>query len=166
MALEGRDNQQYATGFVMHKPLKAKLQIMSTTDNQQADAIFPQGDSAPADYFTGQAWVKVLVPNDTTFNSVIGNVVFEPGTRNNWHTHPGGQILLCTEGIGYYQEKGKPIRVLHKGDVVTIPPDLVHWHGASPDSRFAHIAISTNTQKGVVIWLDRVTDEEYYSLIK
>jgi quercetin dioxygenase-like cupin family protein len=139
---------------------------MNTSENQIKTAIFPKGDRASADYFTGKAWVKMLVSNDTTFNSAIGNVVFEAGARNNWHTHPGGQILICTEGIGYYQEKGKPIQILEKGDVITIPPDLVHWHGASPDSEFTHIAISTNTQNGIVDWLDRVTDEEYYSLKK
>jgi quercetin dioxygenase-like cupin family protein len=139
---------------------------MNTSENQTPNAIFPKGDKAPAEYFTGTAWVKMLVPNDPTFNSAIGNVVFEPGTRNNWHTHPGGQILIVTDGIGYYQEKGKPIQLLQKGDVVTIPPDLVHWHGASPESEFTHIAISTNTQKGIVTWLNPVTDEEYYSFNK
>ncbi len=133
---------------------------MNTSENK--GAIFPKGEKAPADYFTGTAWVKNLVPSDDTFNTVIGNVVFEPGARNNWHTHPGGQILIVTEGTGYYQEKGKPIQVLHEGDVVKILPDLVHWHGASPDSEFTHIAVNTNTQKGIVIWLDRVTDEEYH----
>ncbi len=101
--------------------------------------------------------------NDPTFNYLIGNVTFEPGARNNWHEHPGGQILIATDGIGYYQEKGKPIQLHRKGYVVRILPDAVHWHGASPGNRFTHIAISTNTQKGVVEWLQRVTDEEYNS---
>jgi quercetin dioxygenase-like cupin family protein len=106
---------------------------MSTAENQASKAIFPKGDRAPTEYFTGTAWIKPLVANDTTFNSVIGNVVFEPGARNNWHTHPGGQILIVTDGTGYYQEKGKNVQILQKGDVITIPPDVVHWHGASPD---------------------------------
>jgi quercetin dioxygenase-like cupin family protein len=134
---------------------------MKTSKNQ--DSIFPQGEKAPAEYFTGTAWVKTLVADDRTFNCVIGNVTFEPGARNNWHTHPGGQILMVTEGTGYYQEKGKPVQLLHKGDVVKILPDVVHWHGASSDSEFTHIAISANTQKGVVVWLQRVTEEEYNS---
>jgi len=136
---------------------------MNTSEHQD---IFPKGDQAPADYFTGTAWVKMLVPNDPVFNSAIGNVIFEPGCRNNWHSHPGGQILICTNGAGYYQEKGKPIQLLNKGDVVTIAPDLVHWHGATPDSEFTHIAISTNTQKGIVEWLEPVTDEQYYTYNK
>lgn len=103
---------------------------------------------ASAGYFTGTAWVKSLVPSDEIFNTVIGNVVFEPGAGNNWHTHPGGQILI--ERTGYYQEKGKPIKLLSKGNVVKILPDVVHWHGALPDVEFTHIAVNTNTQKGIV----------------
>lgn len=131
------------------------------TENQ--NAIFPQGERAPADYFTGTTWVKNLVPSDDTFNTLIGNVTFEAGARNNWHTHPGGQILIATDGIGYYQEKGKPIQLLLKGDVVKIPPGLVHWHGASAKNAFTHIAVNTNTHKGIVEWMERVTDEEYNS---
>ena len=127
--------------------------------------IFPKGERAPADYFTGTVWVKILVPNDSTFNCQIGNVVFERGARNNWHTHPGGQILIVIDGIGYYQEKGKPIQLLHKGDVINILPDVEHWHGASPESELTHIAINTNTQKGIVVWLERVTDKEYNSFV-
>ena len=132
---------------------------MNTPEN--ASTIFPKGDKAPADYFAGTAWIKNLVPADDTFNTLIGNVVFESGARNNWHTHPGGQILIVTDGIGYYQEKGKPIQLIRKGDVVRILPGVVHWHGASPESEFTHIAVNTNTQKGVVEWLQKVTDEEY-----
>jgi quercetin dioxygenase-like cupin family protein len=139
---------------------------MDNTVNQNPHAIFPKGDEASADHFTGTAWVKMLVTNDPTFNTTVGNVVFKAGARNNWHTHPGGQILIVTHGVGYYQEKGKPIKLIHTGDVVTIPPDIEHWHGASADSEMTHLAINTNTQKGVVVWLQRVTDEEYYSLKK
>ena len=134
---------------------------MNTSENQSA--IFPKGEKAPADYFTGATWVKLLVPNDAMLNCQIGNVVFEPGARNNWHEHPGGQILIATNGTGYYQEKGKPIQLLRKGDVIKILPGVVHWHGASPDSEFTHIAINPNTQKGIVVWLEKVTDEEYNS---
>lgn len=136
---------------------------MNSGENQSENKIFPKGENAPADYFTGTAWVQLLVPNDDTLNCQIGNVVFEPRARNNWHTHPGGQILIVTDGIGYYQEKGKPIRLIRKGDIVKILPDVVHWHGASPDSECTHIAVNSNTQKGIVVWLQRVTDEEYGS---
>ncbi len=134
---------------------------MNTVNN-----IFPPGEKAPADYFTGTAWVRLLLPNDPLLHCQIGNVVFEPGARNHWHTHPGGQVLLVTEGIGYYQERGKPVQLIQKGDVVNIPPDVEHWHGASHDSSMTHIAINANTQQGIVIWLSKVTDEEYNSLQK
>jgi len=135
--------------------MKATDQIKST--------IFPKGDLASADYFTGNAWVKMLVPNDPVLNTAVGNVVFEAGARNNWHTHPGGQILIVTQGTGYYQEEGKQIQLLQAGDVVNIHPEIKHWHGAAPDSEFTHIAISTNTDKGIVDWLEPVTDEQYNS---
>lgn len=129
--------------------------------SENPNALFPKGEKASSDYFVGTTWVKNLVPADKTFNTLIANVVFEPGSRNNWHTHPGGQILIATDGIGYYQERGKPIQLLHKGDVVKIPPGLEHWHGASSNTAFTHIAVNTNTQKGIVEWLQKVTDEEY-----
>jgi len=135
---------------------------MNTLEKQKP--LFPKGEKASDEYFTGNTWVNNLVPAEGPFNTWIGNVVFEPGARNNWHTHPGGQVLIATAGVGYYQEKGKPIQLLHPGDVVQIPPGVVHWHGASPDSEFTHIAITTNTQKGIVVWLERVTDQEYHSL--
>ena len=132
---------------------------MNTIEGQKN--IFPKGDKAPAEYFTGTVWVKMIVPNDPTLNCQIVNVVFEPGARNNWHTHPGGQILIVTDGTGYYQEKDKPIQLISKGEVINIPPDVEHWHGASHNNEFTHIAINPNTQKGVVVWLERVIDEEY-----
>jgi quercetin dioxygenase-like cupin family protein len=139
--------------------------VMNNAENQ--NVIFPLGEKASPDYFTGDAWAKYLVlPDNTPFECFVGNVVFAPGARNNWHSHPSGQILLCTEGTGYYQEKGKPIQVLHKGDVVNILPDVVHWRGASHDSRFTHIAINPNVEKGTVTWLEKVTDEEYNSIKK
>ena len=114
--------------------------------------------------FTGTAWLQMLVNNDSTYNTSIGNVTFEPKARTNWHKHPGGQILLVTDGSGYYQEKGKSAQLLRKGDVVKIPPYAEHWHGAAPDNGLTHIAISVNTDKGNVVWLQPVTDEEYNNI--
>ena len=128
---------------------------------ENKNTLFPKGEKASSDYFTGTAWVKNLVPADAGFNTVVANVVFEPGARNNWHIHPGGQILIVTNGTGYYQEKGQPIQLLQAGDVVKILPNVKHWHGASPGSEFTHIAVNTNTHTGLVEWLERVTDEEY-----
>lgn len=135
--------------------------MMNITDNNE---IFPKGNQGPADYFNGIAWVNILVPKDQTGTYSVGNVVFEPGCRNNWHTHATGQVLLVTDGQGYYQERGKPAQMLAKGDVVVIPIDVEHWHGAAHDSSFTHIVITNNSPEGPVNWLDRVTDEEYNSL--
>jgi quercetin dioxygenase-like cupin family protein len=132
-----------------------------TAKEQNAGVVFSKGDKITTNNFTGTAWLQMLVNNDSIYNASIGNVTFEPGARTNWHKHPGGQILLVTAGQGYYQEMGKPRRLLHKGDVVKIPPDAVHWHGATSGNELVHIAISPNTDKGSVVWLQPVTDEEY-----
>nr|WP_199330259.1 cupin domain-containing protein [Dysgonomonas sp. GY617] len=139
---------------------------METSNNLKADMIFPKGDKLENNNFSGTAWLQMLVTNQEAFDMTIGNVTFESGVRNSWHSHPGGQILLCTDGTGYYQEKGKPIQILNKGDVVEILPNVVHWHGATPDSEFTHIAISTKIGLGPAVWLAPVTDEEYNSLKK
>lgn len=125
----------------------------------------PEGATpAPAEYFTGTAWIKTLVPPNDQTDCVVSDVTFQAGARNNWHTHPNGQILVVTAGTGYYQEQGKDIQLLRVGDAVNIAPDVVHWHGASADSAFVHMAINPNVSKGgAVIWLQPVTDEEYYS---
>jgi 4-carboxymuconolactone decarboxylase len=99
-------------------------------------------------------------------NAPVSNVTFEPGCRNNWHSHTGGQLLICVGGEGYYQEKGKPARRLKAGDVIEIAPDVVHWHGAAPDSWFSHLAIECNPQTNSNAWFDPVTDEEYVEAVK
>jgi quercetin dioxygenase-like cupin family protein len=131
---------------------------------QQAETLFPKGNKVTSNNFAGTAWLYMMINNDSTLYAKMGNVTFEPKARTNWHSHPGGQILLITNGVGYYQEKGKPAQLLRKGDFVEIHPDIVHWHGAAPDSEFAHIAISLNTDEGGVVWLQPVTDEEYNNI--
>lgn len=123
--------------------------------------IFKKGKRGPADTFTGTVWVSQLVPNDSTFQCVVGNVTFEPGARSFWHTHQAGQLLLVTDGKGYTQERGKPVRLLRKGDVITCKPGVEHWHGAAPGSAMTHISINPNTENGVVTWLRPVSDAEY-----
>lgn len=126
------------------------------------DTVFAQGEVNPySNYFTGTTYLTMLSRGGDEFNAPIGNVTFEPGARTHWHKHAGGQILLVLNGEGRYQEKGKEIQILHKGDVVRIAPDVVHWHGAAPDSWFVHISVETNPQKGPAVWMDPVTDEEY-----
>ena len=131
---------------------------------EQQHAIFPAGEKASPSYFTGTAWVNILVPQDETGHYAVGNVVFEPGCRNNWHKHPAGQILLVTDGNGFYQERGRPARLLKKGDIVVIPSHVEHWHGAARDSSLTHIVVTNNSRNGAVEWLSPVTDQEYSSV--
>lgn len=128
--------------------------------SQKQDPIFPKGKKIAAN-FTGTMYVQPLVPQDSTFNMVAGNVTFEAGARSYWHTHNAGQILLVTNGIGYTQEKGEPIHTIHKGEIVICPPNVEHWHGASPDHYMTHISLNPNADKGVITWLRPVTDREY-----
>jgi 4-carboxymuconolactone decarboxylase len=136
---------------------------LSESNNMSASTVFLKGTKISNNNFTGTAWLQMLVTNDTTFNTSIGNVTFEQGARTNWHYHPGGQILLITSGKGRYGEKGKPVRELRKGDVIKCDPNILHWHGAAPDSEMIHLAIGTNPNKAPVVWLQPVSDEEYNS---
>lgn len=142
-------------------------QPSNETASEKSSEIFAKGQLAPAKFFTGNAYVTGLVDVDSVFipqSGTAGSVLFEAGARSNWHSHPGGQILIVTGGVGYHQIKGKPIEVIRKGDVVKCPPDVDHWHGASKDSSMTHIYIVPNTEKGIVDWKKPVTDEEYNSL--
>lgn len=123
-------------------------------------AVFEIGEpnEAFAQYFIGKSYLKML----TMERIGVGNVTFEPGCRNNWHIHHrGGQILLVTAGYGYYQEWGKPVQELSPGDVVNIPPEAKHWHGAKKDSWFQHIAIEVPAEGASNEWLEPVAQEEY-----
>ena len=128
--------------------------------------VFPRGEenTAYARYFIGKSWLCPLSREQVG----ISNVTFEPGCRNNWHIHHaskgGGQILLCTGGRGWYQEWGKPARALKAGDVVNIPPEVKHWHGAAKDSWFAHLAVEVPGEDGSNEWLEPVDDEYYNAL--
>lgn len=136
-------------------------QIATSADKNELEFLFPKGELGPAEKFTGKAWNIGLVANDSLYNTVIGNVYFEPGARSNWHTHPSGQILIITDGIGYHQIKGQPRQTIRKGDVVKCPPNIAHWHGASPDTGLLQMYILPKTENGIVTWLQKVTDEEY-----
>jgi len=126
-------------------------------------SVFPMGEKNEAfvQYFVGQSYLNML----STERVTIGNVTFEPGCRNNWHIHhKGGQILLCTAGRGYYQEWGKEAQELHPGDVVNIPPEVKHWHGAAKDSWFAHLAVEVPAEGASNEWLEVVNEEDYEKL--
>ncbi|QRR04026.1 cupin domain-containing protein [Dyadobacter sandarakinus] len=137
------------------------LAQQKTGSTDVSQGIFPKGTQGPAANFTGKAWNYSLVPTDSTLTTVVGNVYFEPGARSNWHTHPAGQILIITEGKGYHQIKGQSREELKKGDVVKCPPNVLHWHGASPTVGMQQLYILPNTEKGIVEWKQPVTDREY-----
>lgn len=129
-------------------------------------SVFSIGEKndAFAEYFLGQSYLNML----STEQVAIGNVTFEPGCRNKWHIHHadngGGQILLVTAGKGWYQEWGKPAQQLNPGDVVNIPANVKHWHGAAADSWFQHLAVEVSGENCHTQWCDAVTDEEYNKL--
>lgn len=129
-------------------------------------SIFPVGGENVnfAQYFDGTSYLNMLSLDQV----VIGNVTFEPGCRNHWHIHHaaqgGGQILLVTAGEGWYQEWGKEPRALKPGDIVNIPPNVKHWHGAKKDSAFQHLAIEVPAEGGSTQWCEAVSDSEYNSL--
>ncbi len=135
----------------------------STTEMKETGTFFPKGFAINNENFSGTAWLQMMVTDTESFDATVGNVIFEPGVRNSWHSHPGGQILIGMSGAGYYQERGKPIQLLGAGDVVAIPPDVVHWHGATPTDEFEHLAIGTQAGKGASTWFEPVTDEDYNS---
>ncbi len=143
--------------------LTALLAFSCKESAGEVQAIFPRGELGAAENFTGNAWNTPLVDNDTTYNTLVGNVYFEPGARSNWHIHPAGQILIITDGRGYHQIKGQAKQVIKKGDVVQCPPHVEHWHGASPDFGMHQLYILPKTEKGIVTWLQKVTDDEYNS---
>ena len=125
-----------------------------------------QENTAYAKYFIGKSYLNPLTdPAKTVF---IANVTFEPGCRNNWHVHHaakgGGQLLICVEGEGWYQEEGKPAQSLKPGDVVTIPAEVKHWHGAKKGSWFSHLAVEVPGENTSNEWLEPVTDEDYAQL--
>ncbi|MBS1578028.1 MAG: cupin domain-containing protein [Bacteroidetes bacterium] len=130
-----------------------------TTDNNTS--IFPKGQQLPKQWFTGTAFLYPMISKDKNNNFSAGAVTFEPGARTNWHTHPKGQVLIVTEGEGIYQERGKPAQFIKKGDVVNIPENIEHWHGATAKTKMIHIAITNYEGEENAVWLNPVTDEEY-----
>jgi quercetin dioxygenase-like cupin family protein len=131
---------------------------MSTENKTQ---IFSKGEKITNGYFTGEAYLAPLLARDKNNEFVIGNVTFEPNARTNWHTHPKGQVLLVTDGQGLYQEKGKAARQIKKGDVINVPENVEHWHGASAKTNMSHIAITNFKGEENVVWLQPVSDKEF-----
>lgn len=131
------------------------------------DTVFAQGPANPyGKFFTGQSYLTMLSENDKTFNAPIGNVTFEPKARTFWHKHSGGQILLVISGEGRYQERGQSVRIIKKGDVVRIAPNVEHWHGGGIDTWMTHISVETNVPNNQSTWLEPVTDKDFASEAK
>lgn len=143
-------------------------EVYQDCDEEKNGGMFGLGEpnKAFSKYFIGNSYLKLLTdPKETIF---MANVTFEPGSRNNWHIHKaskgGGQILLCVSGRGYYQEWGKPAIELHEGDVAVIKAGVKHWHGATKDSWFSHIAVEVPGEDTSNEWLEAVSNEEYNKL--
>ena len=115
----------------------------------------------PADWFTGSVRIDPLADPKAPSNVSMANVTFEPGTRTAWHTHPLGQHIIITSGLGWVQQEGDEIQVVRPGDVVWFPPGEIHWHGASPKKAMTHIAIQEAKDGSVVEWMEHVSDEQY-----
>lgn len=139
---------------------KNQNQVNMETKTVNQEPVLGLGDPVSSEHFTGEAWLNMLstVPE---YDCNVYNVTFAPGTRNNWHAHAVGQILLCTEGEGWYQEKGKDAQRLRPGSVVNIPAGTMHWHGATAKSRFTHIGITPKASENGAEWGGAVTDDEY-----
>lgn len=144
---------------------------MKYLDKEEFDKANKFGTGNPNDsfekYFVGNSFLNPLTnPKKTAV--FLANVTFEPGCRNNWHIHHaktgGGQLLICTAGEGWYQEEGKDAVELKEGSVITIPPEVKHWHGAKKDSWFSHIAVEVPGEETSNQWCEEVSDEEYNKL--
>ena len=148
-------------------PLIEEVYGTENEETSEHGGAFGMGEpnTAFAQYFIGNSYLKPLAKTDNVF---IVNVTFEPRCRNNWHIHKadkgGGQILICVDGEGWYQEVGKEPQSLKVGDVVTIPANVKHWHGAKKDSWFSHLAVEVPGENTSNEWCESVTDEEYEKL--
>ena len=140
--------------------LSALLVILFQQLSAQNNPLTDKGEVAKIDNHTGTIWLNELFKADSTFTFNISVASFAESAKLDWHIHPAGQILVVTEGMGYYQEKDKPLQVIHKGGVIKCLPGVTHWHGATPNNTFAYWA-TTPTQKGKTIWLNRVSEAEY-----
>lgn len=158
-------NWQEAVEDSFYNEVKAEEFPGRTDIEDQDDAnefLFAKGSPLNMETFNGTNYVAPLIQTDDIFNMPgMMNVIFEPGVINNWHNHAGGQVMIATDGIGFHQLKGQPVEVLYPGDVAFCPPNEDHWHGAAPDSWFAHIAITTNPELRGMEWLEPLTEEEY-----
>jgi quercetin dioxygenase-like cupin family protein len=140
-----------------------KNQTEQSVNEQFTEPIFPKGELGPATNFKGNAFNFGLVANDSIYNTLVGNVYFEKSARSNWHSHPSGQILIVLDGEGYHHLEGQPRQMMKKGDVIKVPANTRHWHGATENNSLTQMYILPKTENGFVTWMEPVTDEQYKS---
>jgi quercetin dioxygenase-like cupin family protein len=140
----------------------ADAQPSTMTAGQQIVRAGSQSSQAgSAEFFTGRVRVDPVWAADADINASGAMVTFEPGARSAWHTHPRGQRLWVISGVGLTQEWGKPAQMIRPGDVVTCPPGVKHWHGATPSTAMTHLAVTGTGADGNVTWMEKVSDEQY-----
>ncbi len=163
-AMEGVESQLASHIAIGKRNGVTDAQVAWILKHVKSNALshFPRGgeNRAYAKYFSGKSYLAPLT-KEKRLNVPVSNVTFEPACRNNWHRHTGGQLLIAVGGVGFYQERGKEARKLLPGDVVEIPPDVDHWHGAAPDRWFSHLAIECNPGINRNTWLEPVSDADY-----
>jgi quercetin dioxygenase-like cupin family protein len=141
------------------------VRALAAEANKMSQTIFRAGSQGstkgPAEFFTGNVRVDRLFPVNDTAHLAGAYVTFEPGARSAWHTHPTGQYLIVTTGVGRTQAWGGPIEEIKAGDVIWCPPQVKHWHGASPTTAMTHIALTGTINGKNVEWMEQVTDEQY-----
>ncbi|MCD8104808.1 MAG: cupin domain-containing protein [Lachnospiraceae bacterium] len=167
------DSDYIQTGEASEEPVTDEeydnletVEYEGRTVTEENEFMFQRADRASSlSTFSGPVYVSSLAgENNVVGAPTLHYVVFEEGVINNWHIHEGGQILIVTDGIGYHQIEGEDVQVLYPGDVVFCPPGVMHWHGGSADTEFAHISINTNPELTGLEWFDRISDAEYLSL--
>ena len=140
-------------------------QTLAAETNQDTQTISRAGSKAsvkgPAEVFTGDARIDPLFPSNETAHYSGAYVTFEPGARSAWHTHPAGQHILVTSGVGRIQESGGPVMEIKPGDVIWCPPGVKHWHGASSNTAMTHLVITGAKNGKNVVWMEKVSDEQY-----
>src|SRR5437868_10323399 len=142
---------QTTTSAIQRKELDMEIKRVGTQASTKG----------PADWFTGTVRIDPLFQATAPARAAAASVTFEPGARTAWHTHPLGQTLIVTAGVGRAQQEGGPIEEIRPGDVVWFPPGLRHWHGAAPTTAMTHIAITEFQNGKNVDWLEKVSDEQY-----
>ncbi len=143
------------------QPATTSAEQQGATAMQVSRSATRQPGRGPAEWFTGTATITPLFEANATSQVGAALVRFEPGARTAWHKHPLGQRLVVLEGNGWTQVEGGPVEAISAGDVVWCPPDVRHWHGATPRTAMAHIAIQESENGSPVTWMEHVSDEQY-----